>query len=87
MDDQPIADADAHQRALEAVYREHVAGILTEPLGVAQLAGYFDVCQNTLRKSILPKIKGKRRVGARWQIPVWSMPVSFHVERGILPPG
>ena len=79
-------DADRQERALQHALYSHLAGLLTEPLTVIQLAGYFRINRNKMAQ-ILKHLPGVEIVARRYRIPLWKMPPQYLVERSILPTG
>jgi hypothetical protein len=60
--------------------------ILTEPLTVAEAAGWFDVSRDTMR-GVLNHMAGVERFGKRKvRIPALAMPPKYLLDRGLLRP-
>ena len=75
-----LIERDAIARAFKA----HLDGLLTEPMPLWKLSGFFD-CNRKTMAVIVRNIDGAERVGKRWRIPLRSMPPRYHVEAGLIP--
>ena len=74
-----------YQQALRGALRDHLGGLLTEPLTIGRLAEFFNVSRNKMPQ-ILKHISGAEQLGGLWRIPLKSMPVAYHREHGLIPP-
>ncbi len=52
----------------------------TEPMTLGELAEWFDVGRNRIRK-VIEKIPGTERIGGRWTVPLGRMPPSYIVRK------
>lgn len=72
--------------AVERAVRAYLAGLLTEPMTVSELAGWFDVNRDTMAK-VLAGMPGVDRFGGRYRLPLAKMPPRYLIDRGLLPSG
>lgn len=63
-------------------YRQFLPHLLTEPMTVCELAEWFGVHRNTMRKH-LASIDGVERFGRLYRLPVRAMPVGYYVAKGL----
>jgi len=79
---------DAFRLIVERAVRECLAGIigepLTEPLGVGEWAGLFDVHRQTMSR-ILRLTDGAEQFGRLWRLPLSKAPPKYWMDRGLLP--
>jgi hypothetical protein len=77
-------DRASLDRSLDRTLGRLLAGVLTEPLTATELARHFK-CHRAKAPIILKRIKGVRRVGKRWQVPVFRMPLPYLQRVGLMP--
>ena len=74
------SDERLQRDAIAQAWRDHLDGLLTEPMPLWKLATYFEVDRKTMRL-ILDYIDGAVLIRRLWRIPLAQMPPSYHVER------
>ena len=86
MNDVPPIGPNAHERALRNAWRDHIGGLLTEPMHIQTLADFFGVGRNKMSK-MLKRMhsKGVEKWDDQYRVPIRLMPPSYFADRGFLP--
>lgn len=73
----------AFQSGAERAAAKYLAGLLTEPMTIRELASeWFGVNRNTMA-AMLKHIDGIERCGRFYRLPVAKMPPAYHAARGM----